>query len=93
MACESRPSVVRPRETNRGRFEQKLTRSEYEQLVRTIAVQRRRLLHDMRKTNSSVLDVLVDPSRIRHETLLQAIEDGAVEDDERGVVQLLQSVT
>ncbi|KAK5310412.1 hypothetical protein LTR70_009480, partial [Exophiala xenobiotica] len=45
-------------------FEQKLTRSEYEQLVRVVATQRRRLLQDMRKTGVSVMDVLADPSRI-----------------------------
>ena len=40
-------------------FEQKLTRGEYEQLVREIATRWRRLLQEIRSTKVSVKDVLV----------------------------------
>lgn len=90
--CEYRPFVFRVHETNRGKFEEKLAKSDYEQLVRKIVTQRRRLLQDIRKTGSSVLDVLIDPSRIENRAPLQGIDDGSTESDEQGVVQLLQSV-
>ncbi|KAK5947930.1 hypothetical protein OHC33_011035 [Knufia fluminis] len=73
-------------------FEEKLAKSDYELLVRKIVTQRRRQLQDIRKTGSSVLDVLIDPSRIENRALLQGIDDGSTESDEQGVVQLLQSV-
>ena len=77
--------------TNHSRFEQKLTRNEYEQLVHEVMTHRRRLLQDMRKTDVSVMDVLVDPSRIQNGALLEAVEDSSIENDERWVVQLLRS--
>ena len=77
--------------TNCGRFEQKLTRGEYEQLVRQVATQRRRLLQDMRKTGVSVMDVLADPSRMQNRELLQVVDDSSADNDEQRIVQLLQS--
>ncbi|KAK5947725.1 hypothetical protein OHC33_011263 [Knufia fluminis] len=72
-------------------FEQKLTRGEYEQLVRQVATQRRRLLQDMRKTGVSVMDVLADPSRMQNRELLQVVDDSSADNDEGRIVQLLQS--
>lgn len=79
-------------ETDSCRFEQKLTRSEYEQLVRAVATQRRRFFQDMCRTNVSVMDVLADPSRLQDRALLKAVEDSSAENNERRIVQLLQSL-
>lgn len=81
------------RATDGCRFEQKLTRSEYEQLVHAVATQRRCLLQDMRRTDVSVMDVLVDPSRMHTGALLKAVEDSSAENNEQRIVELLRSVT
>lgn len=78
-------------ETNRRRFEQKLTRNEYEQLVHKVTTHRRRFLQDMRKTDVSVMDVLIDPTRVQNRELLQAVDDSSADNDEGRIVQLLQS--
>ena len=56
-----------------------------------MATQRRRLLQDMRKTDVSVMDVLADPSRMQNRELLEAVDDSSAGNDERRIVQLLQS--
>lgn len=45
----------------------------------------------MRKTDVSVMDVLIDPTSMQDKELLQAIEDSSVENDERRIVQSLRS--
>ncbi|KAK5072295.1 hypothetical protein LTR70_010339 [Exophiala xenobiotica] len=72
-------------------FEQKLTRNEYEQLVHKVTTHRRRFLQDMRKTDVSVMDVLIDPTRVQNRELLQAVDDSSADNDEGRIVQLLQS--
>ncbi|KAK5069402.1 hypothetical protein LTR51_008652 [Lithohypha guttulata] len=72
-------------------FEQKLTRGEYEQLVHIVVTQGRRFLQEVRQTGVSVMDVLVDPSRMQKRELLQAIEENSADNDEGRIVQLLQS--
>lgn len=80
------------RETDFCRFEQKPTRSKYERLVPAVAAQRRRLLQDLCRRNVSVMDVLTDPSRLLGGALPKAVEESSAENNERRIVQLLQSV-
>jgi len=54
------PSFVPARETNLCRFEEKLTKREYEQLVRAITAQQRPSVAEVRSTDISVLLLIID---------------------------------